>query len=303
MLIRQKILLNLIDQAGGKLTRLHLVKMSFMLAKTSKSKKLDSFYKFLPYRFGPFSFALYHELDKLSANGYLFSEKNRDFCLNKDIAIPKVDKDILWDIKLLVRKYKDYSTEKLINIIYSENPWYTVNSFQKNLRKMDIPTAAPGIYLAGYEGLQIDEFLDLILRSGIKQIVDIRSNPIARRYGFHKSTLAGLCKKVGLKYQHIPELGISSVLRSDAKTKDDYLNLFSLYTNKIIPSQEESIKHIIDLITSLPSVLVCMEEEPNMCHRYYLAQHLSKIINLPISDLRREQCQKNSRLHESSLLL
>jgi len=69
MLIRQKVILSLIDQMGnqspsgnhGKVSRLQLVKWAFLL---ENERKMKTFYQFVPYHYGPFSFTLYHELGK-----------------------------------------------------------------------------------------------------------------------------------------------------------------------------------------------------------------------------------------------
>ena len=62
MFTRQKILLGFLNLSVKPMSTLKLVKCSFLLAKESKNATLDTFYKFLPYKFGPFSFTLYHEL-------------------------------------------------------------------------------------------------------------------------------------------------------------------------------------------------------------------------------------------------
>ena len=76
MLIRQKAILSLIEQMSDqlpdgkeeKVSRLQLVKWSFLL---DKEKKVPTFYQFVPYLHGPFSFTLYHELNSLIRNNYI----------------------------------------------------------------------------------------------------------------------------------------------------------------------------------------------------------------------------------------
>ena len=38
----------------------------------------------------------------------------------------------------------------------------------------------------------VNALLDLLLRKGIRRLVDVRCNPVARRYGYHKATLCRL---------------------------------------------------------------------------------------------------------------
>lgn len=73
--------------------------------------------------------------------------------------------------------------------VYREFPWYTLNSKNAARRAASAPVASPAVYTVGYEGLMLDGLLDLLLRVGIKRLIDVRCNPVARRFGFHKSTL------------------------------------------------------------------------------------------------------------------
>ncbi|MBL9122226.1 MAG: hypothetical protein JNG90_01250, partial [Planctomycetaceae bacterium] len=71
MLHRQKVLIHLIKAAGRPLSRYELTKWSFLLRHEFPSQGGSSFYDFLPYQYGPFSFALYQELEKLEATSYV----------------------------------------------------------------------------------------------------------------------------------------------------------------------------------------------------------------------------------------
>ncbi len=73
------------------------------------------------------------------------------------------------------------------------------------------PTSQPTrqtVYTAGYEGESIDRFLQKLLKAGIEQILDVRSNPMSRKYGFSRKTLSGLSEKLDMEYVHLPELGV-----------------------------------------------------------------------------------------------
>src|SRR5690606_23222120 len=102
--------------------------------------------------------------------------------------------------------------------VYSRFPWYAQNTERHDLvHKVVEPTppAEPAAYTVGYEGKCIDGFLAGILRSGVRRIVDVRRNPISRKYGFAKSTLSRHLTYLGIGYLHMPELGIASEERAD----------------------------------------------------------------------------------------
>ena len=98
--------------------------------------------------------------------------------------------------------------------------------------------------MAGYEGLQIDGFLNILLEAGIEQIIDVRHNPISRRYGFHKSTLSGVCGRLNIEYKHVPEVGIPSELRANLRQPSDYIPLFQEYEKKTLSSQPLAVERI-----------------------------------------------------------
>jgi uncharacterized protein (DUF488 family) len=131
----------------------------------------------------------------------------------------------------------------------------------------------------------------MLLEAGIKQVVDVRHNPISRRYGFHKSTLSRLCQKLNIKYRHVPEVGIPSELRANLRQPSDYIPLFQNYEREVLRAQPSAIKKIASWIKSQPSVLVCMEANPDSCHRSHLAAQIARHTQLMIQDLRENTCK------------
>jgi uncharacterized protein (DUF488 family) len=288
MIGRQKLIMNLIDRAGGTVSRLHLVKWAFLFASESKLAATASFYQFLPYRFGPFSFTLYHEIDALIRDGYLIPPSENDLRIptRAKKASWTLERELTQELDRFWSRYGKCSTQQLINTAYTRYPWFTVNSDHKERRAVSLPHAKCAIYTAGYEGLQVDGFLNLLLQAGIRQVLDVRNNPISRRYGFHKNTFAGLCQRLGISYQHMPELGIPSAMRSNLVNPSDYTHMFARYEKEILPRNTDLIHQVATAVKHVPSVLICQEADPHYCHRARLAKQVSKITGLPILDLR-----------------
>jgi len=162
-------------------------------------------------------------------------------------------------------------------------PQFTVNSKRLQLAKRAI--AIPAVYTSGYEGLSVNGFLNRLIESGIQQPVDVRRNPIARRFGFHKSTLKRLCESSDIAYFHLPELGIPSAKRKSLDTQEDYDRLFADYCKTTLESEAVAIDNVTDLIKAKPSVLVCMEAKPQCCHRSHLAKVVSNRSRLQVKHL------------------
>ncbi len=65
--------------------------------------------------------------------------------------------------------------DNLIDEIYSRFPEHTVNS--KRARLVERKVAAPEVYTSGYEGASIDGFLNQLVSSGIRHLVDVSAQP------------------------------------------------------------------------------------------------------------------------------
>ena len=267
------------------MTHLELTKWAFLLAHEMPSRGGTSFYQFLPYQYGPFSFCLYQETEALVHDGYLVDE-GKVWRLVQDVERPTADLPccVRQDAARVVERFRGKTADSLKDYVYQRFPWFTANSTVKKLHAR--PVAPLGVYTIGYEGWLVDGFLDLLIRTGIQRIVDVRSNPIARRYGFHKSTLSRLCGKVQIDYLHYPQLGIPSELRRDLKTSGDYETLFAQYESDTLVSGSASVDKVVGLIKEKPTALMCMEADPSKCHRNRLAMVIAAKTMLPVHSLR-----------------
>ena len=285
MLHRQKILLYMLDRAGETISRLELTKLCFLLRQETPLKGEGAFYDFVPYRYGPFSFALYREADKLEKSGILGCPSDKHWSLNQDVSqyTDSLSDPIRNDIDELLKRFQYFTQEKLIDYVYNQYPWFTVNSERKKMSKRQ--KAALGVYTAGYEGQSIDSFLNNLVQNGLYSIIDVRRNPVARRYGFHKSTLCRLCSYLDIEYVHMPELGIGSKYRKGLSTASDYEKLFMSYKKETLAKETLAINKIACFMMERPSALVCMEADPLFCHRTLVAEAVRGKTGLPVEHL------------------
>src|SRR5438128_8546150 len=76
------------------------------------------------------------------------------------------------------------------------------------------------IWTIGHSTRMIEKFISLLEEHGIKMLADVRSLPGSKRYPqFNKETLADSLNKVGIRYEHLPQLG------GRRKPRDDSRNL------------------------------------------------------------------------------
>lgn len=285
MLYRQRVLLFLLKQVGSQASKIQLMKWAFLLAQETPSHGGNAFYHFVPYLYGPYSFTLVQEADAFIRNGFLEPDDGIYWKLSQTANNATIDlpKSVVQDIRFIVTRYGSFSNQDLLNFVYKKYPWFTINSPIANQARKK-PVADNAIYTIGYEGITVDEFLDSLLRLGILQVIDVRNNPISRRYGFHKSTLASLCNLLKINYIHIPGLGIPGSEREKAHSYSQHKALFENYKGNLV-HHSKGLQDVIRLIDSIPSVLVCKEADPHLCHRSILAEHLATMIDLPVKHL------------------
>lgn len=285
MYARKRILLRLVDLAGASATRLQLLSWAFLLSR--RSSQIGAFYHFLPFGDEPFSFTLHHEVDALVKNGLVSTPSS---C---QLRLTPIGKDSLeledqtqQEIDRFWSDCGGLPTTDLEGLVRSEGERLAASRRPAQREEDGMSHADWAIYTVGYEGMQVDGLLDLLQRSGITCILDVRRNPISRRFGFSKNTLARLCGVVGIRYEHIPEVGVPSEWRSDLDSKSDYSRLFDRYRRKILPNAEPYLSHMVLQVRSEPSVLLCQEADPGRCHRSILARCISRTSGLPVVDLR-----------------
>ena len=287
MLTRQKIFLRFMEMCGGSLSKIHLVKMAFLLSKESPSKGGNAYYQFLPFKYGPFSFGLYQEMAAFVKKGLVLDDGEKHWKLTPEgrqstLILPE---GIESDIRNTFERYKDMTTDELMDSVYCRYPWYTINSVKNEKRAYIRPKANIAIYSIGYEGLLVDGFLDILLRNGIQRLIDVRFNPVARKYGFHKSTLSRLCGKLDIEYIHIPELGIQGDKRNNLHSLEDYKRLFEEYEQKVLIKNKSILGKVGEMMEEKVSALMCMEADHQYCHRTRIAESILSSSTLPLKNI------------------
>lgn len=280
MYYRRKLLLALLEVFDGNLNNTDCEKLLFNFCKNTKKNHYD----FFPHRFGPFSFVSYYDKRRLTDLGLL--KQTQDFQLNTKYSylsqLQPSDKKAL-----LALKSSKLRGNRLVKKTYRENPQFTVRS--EILEKMFDPEEikqlqftwntdkTPFVFTMGYEGLTIDAFLNKLIANNIMAVVDVRNNPQSMKYGFSKKSFSDYIEKAGMKYAHIPELGIPSVMRKGLGVDVSHDSLFRKYETNLLPKQEEARSQLLNLVAKYPRIaLVCFEADHRFCHRHTLVEYLQK---------------------------
>jgi uncharacterized protein (DUF488 family) len=287
MYYRRKVLLALLEVYGGGLKRTDCEKLLFNFCQTTGK----NYYDFFPYQYGPFSFVSYFDKRRLTELGLL--RQTDDFQLNTDHSflneLENIDKKALLNLKASIG---DLRGDKLVKKTYREFPQFAARSkiverlFDvdelKQLQFAWNTDTTPIVFTLGYEGLTIDAFLNILITNNITVVVDIRNNPQSMKYGFSKKSFKQYIESAGMKYIHIPELGIPSSMRKGLGTSISHESLFQRYETELLPKYEEAQKQLLSLIAEYPRIaLACFEADYHLCHRNTLVEHLQKKQSLP----------------------
>ena len=113
----------------------------------------------------------------------------------------------------------------------------------------------------------------------------MRRNPVSRRYGFHAATLSRSLGLLGLHYVGCPELGISSDERRTATDPEALRHLLAAYERSVGPECRGRATEVGVAMSNRPLALMCLETDPDECHRSALARLLSAAFGLPVRHL------------------
>jgi uncharacterized protein (DUF488 family) len=197
--------------------------------------------------------------------------------------------------------------ERLIRKVYLEMPYYASHSeiAEQILKKDEYQTIKqtrndsqiPCLFTIGYEGLSIDAFLNVLISNNVVTLVDVRKNPISMKYGFSKTKFANYIKLAGLRYFHIPGLGIPAELRHDLKSEAAYQKLFEYYAKNILSQQKESLEILKEIIKDQRRVAItCFEADYHFCHRQKIAEYVEQepSFGVPVIHLQKDYTYINN---------
>jgi uncharacterized protein (DUF488 family) len=284
MYYRRKIILALMQLFGGELEKIRLQKLLFLFTHTQQKTEYD----FIPYKFGCFSYSANADLTTMVTKGML-SESESDFKrLDDTDYLKQLKESDLKNLKKVRDLYGKMSANALMKHTYVNFPYWATNSIKaqdilseseyNKVLKSKASSSKIILFTIGYEGISLEEYLNRLLKNDVKILVDVRCNPFSMKYGFNKNQLFRLCENVGIKYVHIPEVGIKSDKRQELNSQKDYDLLFEDYKKENLTKTQQYQNAILDLLKTHKRIaLTCFEANICQCHRKHLAEAIEKL--------------------------
>jgi uncharacterized protein (DUF488 family) len=128
----------------------------------------------------------------------------------------------------------------------------------------------------GYEGLSIDEFIDILHAHGVKALVDVRELPLSRKPGFSKKVLTLALEQEGIKYIHMRNLGAPREVRHNLREDGNWGTYCQQYQS-VLDKNEDSLVEIKELSKQFRIVLLCFERDFSICHRSLITNRMQQI--------------------------
>ncbi len=268
----------------GQLDKIRLQKLLFLFS----LKQAKTEYDFVPYKYGCYSYSANADLTTMVSKGLLAESQKHFDKLDKTDYLKLVKNDDLKRLQQVKAEYGKMSSKVLMKHTYINYPFYATRSEVAadilDKTELDkVKAAKPHgtktvLFTIGYEGISLEEYLVRLLKNDVKVLVDVRNNPISMKYGFSKSQLKKYCESLGIKYVHIPEVGIQSEQRQELNTQADYDKLFAAYRKNNLTKTVDSQTQILNLLKENKRIaLTCFEANICQCHRKHLAEAIETL--------------------------
>jgi hypothetical protein len=283
---RQRLLLTLLDAVGESVGDMDFQRLLFLY--TQECEVAPS-YDFVPDKLGASSITSCADKQKLVEAG-LLAEDDQNWKLTKAGHVSARRKAVEpTRVAEFCRRHSRLRGKALMVEQCRRHPYYATRSEGLDKLRLEpealarIKAAKPkrqpaGIVTIGYEGRSLEGYLNELLRAAVTVLCDVRRNPFSHKYGFFKGTLGKACAEVGIRYEHLPALGIASDKRRELETQADYDALFAEFERESLPQQGAALETIRAWVTAGERVaLTCFERMAERCHRHCVAEALERM--------------------------
>jgi uncharacterized protein (DUF488 family) len=152
----------------------------------------------------------------------------------------------------------------------------------------------------GVYGFDLEEFLRTLREADVRLVLDVRQRRGVRgpQYAWANSQrLQAALAEAGIEYQHHPELAPTTELRQVQYREDDRLGVGKRSREQLAPEyRERYTREILDqadldaVVAELPDAgagaLLCVERDPEACHRSLVAERIRKEYGIHVTHLR-----------------
>jgi uncharacterized protein (DUF488 family) len=151
----------------------------------------------------------------------------------------------------------------------------------------------------GVYGSSGDDFIDALREAGVKQLLDVRQRRGVRGPDYawaNSKRLQEALAEAGIEYRHLPELAPTTELRHLQYAEDARQGVGKRSRNELAPEYverytRERLDHVplAPIVDDMPedgvTALLCVERNPEACHRSLAAERIASEFGLPLEHL------------------
>ncbi|KCZ70903.1 hypothetical protein ANME2D_02929 [Candidatus Methanoperedens nitroreducens] len=184
------------------------------------------------------------------------------------------------EFKLPNKTFEDFSdskesTQKYADVVIEGSSKNLLESKEVNLKDFQ-DTNIKLFYTIGYQNKNINFFIELLKKKGIKTLVDIRRNINSKKENFSGVELEHILRQHQIIYVSLPILGPPSEMRYELYNTKNYHIFFDKFRN-YLKNNINNLKKINKL--TFPICLLCYEDKASECHRSIVAEKLIELNN------------------------
>ncbi|MEU1258773.1 DUF488 family protein [Streptomyces chartreusis] len=157
----------------------------------------------------------------------------------------------------------------------------SVDELVKEARK----ASGTGIVSAGYEGRNIEQFVEQLLIQHVDTVADVRLTPLSRKPGFSKTKLTGALAEAGIGYRHLRALGNPKENRQpfwDGRAAEGRAAFRNLLGRQPAP---QALDELFTLAAKETVAVLCFEQDEDRCHRKVICDIARADHGLPVAAL------------------
>lgn len=282
MYYRRKIILALLEEFGGTLSRTDLQKYLFLFTRKQEQPAFD----FMPYHYGCYSAQAAQDLSTMHKLKLIESAGEGVTLRTAPVQIKPDDQ---MHLQATHARYKHLRGKSLLHHVYTDYPFYAIQSKisgeilsepdRKKVQALIPKKRGAALFTIGYEGISVENYITKLIKEDVRILCDVRKNPVSMKFGFSKKQLKGLLEGAGIDYLHLPGLGIESQERRNLKTKTEFQKLFSEYEKTTLVRAHDDLFTLNDALKKYKRIaLTCFEADAEACHRKRTAAALNAMI-------------------------
>lgn len=143
------------------------------------------------------------------------------------------------------------------------------------------PTA--GLVSIGYEGRDLDGFVQELTDAHVAMVADVRLTPLSRKPGFSKTRLGERLGEAGIDYRHLRSLGNPKDNRPpfwEGRIEEGRARFSALLEQ---PGALDALTELAEHAEQRRVAVLCFERDEHRCHRKVVLDKVRDLARVPVT--------------------